>query len=452
MTDLTTGNIYKKFLLFGLPMVFTGLLSQAYNIVDTMIAGRYLGDMGLAAVGATSQVIQFLCAFFWGFDSGFGVYIACLYGSREYSKLRKNVYNITIILSAIEILLCGVMLLFSDGVLDLVNVDATIRKEAKTYFLIYVSGIALIVLNNTFSRVMNALGISAFPFFMSIISGVLNIVGNIISVTVLNIGVAGIALSSVLSATIVDVCYVFKIKSCFKAMNVSGERFNLDFKSFLSSLKFSLPSCLQQMSMYLASATMSPIINAIGSEATAGYSIAMRVYDINATVYQNSANTVSNYGAQCAGARKYEKIKKGLFVGFIQGVLFVTPFILACSLFARQVNGFFFPKGFSGLSLDYATMFSRLYLPFILFNLVNNLFHSFFRGVGAMRLLLLSSVIGSVFRISSGVLLGSIYGLQGVYIGWVISWIGEALFMVLIYLLKFRNTEMIRRAAEKNLR
>lgn len=451
MTDLTTGNIYKKFLLFGLPMVFTGLLSQAYTIVDTMIAGRYLGDTGLAAVGATAQVIQLLCAFFWGFDSGFGVYIACLYGSREYSKLRKDIYNIVITISIIEVLLSCIMVLFSDGVLNLVNVDSEIRKEAKIYFSTYVSGLALIVLNNTFSRIMNALGISAFPFFMSIIAGVLNIAGNIISVTVLDIGVVGIALSSVLSAAIVDVFYMFKINSCFKVMNISGEKVKFDFKVFLSLLKFSLPSCLQQMSMYLASATMAPIINAIGSEATAGYSLSLRVYDINATVYQNSANTVSNYGAQCAGAKKYEKIKKGLFAGFVQGVALVTPFIVICSVFAREINGFFFPKGFSGMSLEYAIMFSRFYLPFILFNLVNNLFHSFFRGVGAMRLLLLSSVMGSVFRITSGILLGSVYGLQGVYVGWVISWVGEALFMLVIYLLKFKNAEMIKRVAERNL-
>lgn len=451
MTDLTTGNIYKKFLLFGLPMVFSGLLSQAYGIVDTMIAGRYLGDNGLAAVGATSQVVSLISSVFWGFNSGFAIYIACLFGSREFSKLRKDIYSVTFVLAIIEIAISVAAVIFSDGILNLIKVAPEIRNDAKIYFCIYILGITPITFNNTFSKLMNSLGVSGYPFYMSLIAGIMNIIGNTLSVTVFRFGVAGIALSSVLASIAVDVCYILKLNGCFKEMGVFGEKISLKFKTFVFVLKFTLPSCLQQISMYIASVTMAPIINAIGSEATAGYSIAMRIYDINAGVYQNSSSTVSNYGAQCAGAKKYDKIRKGLFVGLFQGLLFVLPFIVVSVVFAEKINAIFFPNGFSGPALDYAITFSKYFLPFILFNLINNLFHSFFRGIGTMRLLLISTVVGSVFRIFFGIILGKAYGMNGVYIGWVISWIGEAVYMFIIYMLKFSSTEKIKRAAIKNL-
>ncbi len=452
MTDLTTGNIYKNFIRFGLPLIFSGLLSQAYNIVDTMIAGKFLGDDGLAAVGATAQVIAMISSLFWGFASGFSIHIACLFGSREFSKLRKDIINVIVIVSAFEILMCGIFLACCDGILNLINVDKEIYDETRRYFLVYMGGLLMITHNNVFFKILNGLGISSFQFYMSLTSGILNIVGNIVSVTVFDFGVTGIAASSVLSALVVDICYIFKIRSCFNEMGVARERNRIDFKTFFSIFKFSLPCCLQQMSMYIAAAAMSPIINGLGSEATSGYSIAMRVYDINACVYQNSSFTLSNYSAQCAGAGKYDKIKKGLFVGMLQGLTFVTPFIVCCAIFARPVNAFFYPDGFVGASLGYAIKFSRAVLPFIYFNFINNLFHSYFRGIGSLRLLLASTVIGSVLRIVSGLILGYYFGLDGVYAGLVISWIGEALFMLIIYLSRFRTTDMIRKTAINNLR
>lgn len=450
MTDLTTGNIYKKFLLFGLPMVFSGLLTQAYGVIDTIVAGRYLGDSGLAAVGATSQIISLISSLFWGFNSGFAIYIACLFGSKEFSKLRKDTYNVMFVIFVAEIVLSILVLLFSDVILDIVKVDPEIRESAKIYFCIYIAGITFITFNNTFAKLLHSLGISSYSFFMSLIAGILHTTGNIFSVTVLKLGVVGMGLSSVLAALVVDVFYLCKLNNCFKKMGVSGEKFSFGFKSFVSVFKFALPTCLQQTSMYFASAVMSPIINSIGSEATAGYSVAMRVYDINASVYQNSATVLSNYGAQCAGAKKYDKIKKGLFAGLFQGILLVTPFIIASVIFAQEINAVFFPDNFFGAALEFAVIFSKNFLPFVFFNLINNLFHNFFRGVGAMRLLLISTILGSVIRILFGFVLGNIYGLEGVYLGWVISWIGEALFMLIIYLLRFRNTELIKRAAEKN--
>lgn len=448
MNDLTQGNIYKKFILFAVPIVLSGLLSQAYQIIDTAIAGQFLGDVGLAQIGATTHVISVISSLSWGFSTGFSIYVARLFGGHDYKRLKEDVINavafVALVMGGIGI----ISAVFSDLLLDLVRVADEIRQGAKQYFCIYSVGLFAIVLNNTFSKILNALGISGFPFYMSIVSGLINVAGNILSVTVFDFGVMGIAAASVLAALVVDFLYLLKLFACFRKMGIAEQKHSFNLHAVRACIKYALPSMLQQSSMYIASFAMSPIVNAIGAQATAGYTVANRIFDINAGVYQNSSVTLSNHTAQCVGAGKFGRIRKGLFVAAIQGFAFVTPFILVCVLFARPVNAAFFPQGFSGAALDYAVLFSAVYLPFTLFNVINNLFHSFFRGVGAMRLLLISTVLGSGVRILAGAVLGGIMGMNGIYLGWVISWVAEALFMIVVYLIKYNTEEKIRKGVE----
>lgn len=450
MRDLTRGNIYKSFIVFAVPLILSGLLIQGYNIIDSMIAGKFLGENGLAAVGATSQAITLASSVFWGFGAGVGVYIAKAFGAGEYEKIKADIYNIMIISVAVIAFCAIVLALFCDGLLELLKVEVQIRKDAKTYFLIYILGLAFIVSNNTFMNIMNALGASSFPFFMSLISAVLNILGNILSVTVFKMGVAGIALSSVFAATVVDISYIFKLKDCYRKLGVKKGKINLSFSAFSHILRYAIPTSLQQTAMYLAAFLMSPIVNGIGASATAGYTVSLRVYHINSCIYEQSSKTVSNYAAQCVGAKEYKKIRKGLFVGLMQAMVFVLPMVLLCGFFATQIVSLFFPSGYKGEALNYAVLFARMYLPFILFNVINNLFHSFFRGIAAMRLLIIATVLGSVARIAASFVLAEMYGMSGIYMGWAISWIAEAVFLFFVYLFKFRNTGMIQRHAEKN--
>lgn len=443
MRDLTKGNIYISFILFAIPLVFSGILSQAYNMLDTVIAGKFLGESGLAAIGATSQAVTLASSVFWGFGAGFGIYVAKLFGAKDYHKIKSYIYNVLLIMTLIVLLFSMMIIIFSNIILKVLRVESDIWHDSRIYFNIYIAGLFAVILNNTFIHIMNAFGTSSFSFCMSLVSAVLNVSGNILSVVVLKLGVAGISLSSVLTALVVDVCFVFKLKSYFIRLGVVNERFKLSVAPFRHTLRFTLPTSLQQTAMYISAFAISPIVNGIGSAATASYTVIMRIYDINAGIYQNSSKTLGNYVAQCVGAGKYNKIRKSLFVGLVQAILLTLPVVLLCIIYAKPVNAFFFPKGYAGEALDYAVLFSRIYLPFILFNLINNLFHSFFRGVAAMRLLIIATVLGSVFRIAASLIFSYFLAMDGVYIGWVVSWIAEAVFMFAVYILKFRTTDMI---------
>ena len=427
MKDLTKGNIYKTFILFAIPLVLSGFLSQAYAIIDSIIAGKWLGPDGIAATGATGSLIQFISSVFWGYSAGFSIYIAVLFGAGNYERLKTTLYSNFVLITIASIFVSLIMIVFKDGIFDFLEVDSKIRRDSMIYFITYVAGLFSILLNNFFAVSLHAMGISGFSFRMALISSVLNIAGNIISVTLLDMGVFGIALSSVLSATVVNVFYIIKIKNCFSQMECDDD-FKLKFStlSIKRSISYAIPVTFQQLVMYMASFVISPLINGLGGAYTAAYAVSNRVYEINAGVYQNSAKTLSNYTAQCIGSKQYNLIEKGVKVGFIQSVVLVLPFVAVCAVFAIPICKAFFPAQYAGDGLRYSVLFSEIYLPFILFNVVNNLFHAFYRGIKNMKWLLITTTFGSLVRVIATFALAPEHGIYGVYAGWAISWVMEA--------------------------
>lgn len=420
-------------MLFAVPLILAGFLSQAYSIIDTLIAGKILSYNGLAAIGSTSAFIQFFSSVFWGYGVGFSIYAAHLFGEKNYKKLKSAIYlNYAAIIAVIVVL--SVAVIVSRGwIFNLLKIDETIRKDTSLYFCIYMAGIVFILMNSNFVYIMHALGSSTYPLIMSVISTLLHIVGNIAAVKYLNMGVGGIAVSTVLSAAIIDVLYILEIKKCFKQLGVDGYKVDFKFSKIRESFRYSLPTAMQQMLMYLSSVIISPMVNGIGTSASAAYAICLKIYDVNASVYQNSSKTLSNYTAQSLGAGKYENIRKGIKVGTLQGLLFSLPILIFSVIFAKQLCALFVPQGSTGDGYYMAVVFVRYFLPFIVLNLVNNLFHSFYRGVAAMKFLVIATFVGSVSRIAATYVCVKYLGMNGIYLGWVISWLIECIYTLTVY-------------------
>ncbi len=433
MKDLTQGNIYKTFFLFGLPLVLSGVLSQSYHIVDTIIAGKFLGDKGLASMGAVAPMITFVSSVFWGLGAGFGIYIARLFGRKEYGKIKQSVFSAYVCLFACCLLVGVVLTAGYQPIFRLLKIATVLKTEAFRYYAVYVLGLCFVVANTWGLLILTGFGVGSFPFYMSIVSAIVNVAGNLLCVAVLKTGVIGLAISTVASAVVVDVCYIFKFKRCFAEMGVGEEKVRFSFREVRASFPYAFPNCVQQSVMYLASMLLSPLVNGLGASASAGYAVVARVYDLNASVYQNSARSISNYSAQCAGRGEPEKIKKGVLVGLLQGIAFVLPFVLVCAILHKPVCALFFKADADVLTKEYAYLFCKRYLPWIVINLVCNLFHGLFRGVGATGHLFVSTALGACVRYVASALLIKPLGMEGFYLGWVVSWILEAVFVIVLF-------------------
>lgn len=433
MKDLTKGSIYQNFFRFAFPLVLAGALSQGYNLIDTVIAGKYIGDQGLAAIGATSGFITFSSAIFWGYGSGAAVRIASSFGAKQYKEIKSGIYH-CLLLTVLVVLLYGLIVIgLDDLILQGLQVDKAIYAEARIYLDIYMGGLFFVILSTNCVNIMNALGLSSFPFFMSLISAVLNIIGNIFSVVFLDLGVAGIGISTVASAFVVDVLYILKLRKCFGELQVRKEKISFDWNMIGILSRYGIPVSLQQLVMYVAGLVILPMVNVLGSGASAAYTVVLQLYNLNAGIYQNSAKTVCNYAAQCCGAGKTDALKKGIGCGLLQGIVFLMPLLLVCIFGAKAVCQLFFPENYVGVGLSYAILFAQFYLPFIVINLVNNLFHAFYRGIGAMNLLLIFTIIGVVSRIGFSMVLVRSYEMEGIYLGWVLSWVTEAVLTMACY-------------------
>ena len=433
MKNLTEGNIYKNFLIFAIPLILSGVLSQGFNLVNSAIAGKYLGEIGRAATGSTAGFIAFVSSLLWGYCTGVALKTAIHFGSKEYERLSQNFFSSLIFITSACLLLSLLCIIFKDLILDFLKVDPTIRYRASNYFLIYISSLVLFILNVFFVKFFQALGMSLFPTVVSIATTAVGILLRILSIVVLKMNVEGIALAASVSALGANVVYMIKAMKCLKELGCKNLRPRFCKTEFQSTLRLALPVSLQQGVMYIATFLISPSINVLGKSATAAYSVSSQIFEINAAIYQNSAITVMNYTAQSVGAKKSDNLKRGVRVGFLQGCVFLIPILALTVILARPLCSIFFESGYAGESLDYSILFVRVYLPFVFMNVINNLFHNFFRGVKAVNLVLLFTALGSLSRIVATLLLAPLYGLEGVYAGWVISWGFEAILISITY-------------------
>ena len=432
MKDLTQGNIYKTFFFFALPLLLSGLLSQSYHIIDTAIAGKFLGEAGIAAISSSSSFITLISSVLWGFSAGASIYFGILFGAKKFSELKNAIFSSFTILVFTCLALSVAAVIFKNQIFTFLKVDPSLFTEASKYFCVYIIGITIIVSNNFFISVFNALGLSKYPFYMSLISAVTNVCGNIFTLTVLKTGVIGVAFSTVFSALLVDIVFIIKLSAIYKNLGITTKN-TFDKTGLPHVFSISIPVTFQQLIMYAVGVFISPSVNALGPSTTAAFSVANHVYEVCASMYQNSSKTVSTYSAQCIGAKKFGNLKKGVFAGFVQATLILLPIVLLIRYFARPICLFFFEDGYTGDALSYSVDFAKNYLVFVFLNIINNLFHSFWRGVTAKGNLLAGTIVGSVSRTALTLILIPIYEIKGVWIAWVLSWAIEAILNLILY-------------------
>ena len=438
MKKLTEGNIYKTFFLFALPLVFSGLLTQIYNLINTIIAGRFLGEAGLAAIGATSPYITFVSSFFIGYEAAFAIYIARLFGNGKHQKMCRGVSVHLVIDASVALLITLFTLIFRNQILDLLNVEDAIRKETLSYLMIYISGMVLITMNHNATVLLATLGDTSFSFFMSLISTVINIAGNLLSVTVFHLGVAGLAATSILAAGIGGSGNLIRVLTDLRKLPPDEARLPFSLTETREALSYTIPTVLQQNAIYFVGLLLAPMLNATGSTVIASYVVTSKILDIFNNLSSSSSRTVSNYASQVLGeqheqAHKLKMLKRGLWVGFLQNVLFIVVFLIPCLLVPSFIANIFFTDGSAPESVDLTVLFIRVFLPGILIYTFDGLFHAFFRGLKTMKLLIGTTLFSSVSRILISLPLTAKFGINGFYAGMILAWAAEAVILLIIY-------------------
>ena len=433
MRDLTQGSIHKNFLIFSIPIIISSVLSSAFGIINTSIAGLFLGAKGLAATSASSSYFTIIYAIFFGFAYGMAVYMGNLFGAKEFGRLKKIMVTTFYFVIASTLLVGGISLFLWRPIFAFLKIEDAILADSLTYYRLMCIHICLAMLNHFFVTACNAIGETRFPLAMSILSSSLTIGGNFLAVGVFDFGVLGIGISNLFAGIVVSLLYAIRFRGYFREMGVHKLKVVPRLRYFTVLIPFSIPNIIQQGSMYLASLLMAPVRNGLGYAVMAASSIASQIAGICSTIYYASAKTSANYIAQCVGAKKYDNIRKAVGVAFSQGCLFFFPILAFFLLCPDLLCGLFIDKAADPQTWDYTKMYINFVLPFIVCNMTCGIFHSVFRGIKANKHLVIASSVCSAAQILVAYTATPAFGIYGLYASTAAGWFCEAIYVLIIF-------------------
>lgn len=310
--DLTKGPVTSSMLLFALPMIVGNLLQQCYNIADTLIVGRFLGQNALAAVGTSFSLMTFLTSILLGMCMGSGALFSMRFGQRNETALRESVCASFVFIAAASVVLTAVSFACLDALRSFLRVPAEAWGDMRSYLFVIFWGIPATFLYNYFASYLRAVGNSVVPLVFLADSAVLNIGLDLLFVITLDRGVAGAAEATVISQYLSGIgIAVFALVKCAPLRAVVNVRC-LRKKCIGEVCSFSLLTCVQQSVMNLGILMVQGLVNSFGTVTMAAFAAAVKIDAFAYMPVQDFGNAFSTFIAQNYGAKNTERIRSGL--------------------------------------------------------------------------------------------------------------------------------------------
>ena len=415
----------KALLLFSLPIILGNLFQQTYTMADSAIVGRFVGEQALAAVGASYSLTNiFICVAFGG-GIGASVIVSRYFGAGQYRSMKLAVYTAFLAFLGISVLLGGLGLAASGEIMLLLNTPADVMDMAVEYLNIYFLGLPFLFMYNVLSSMFNALGKSRIPLYFLIFSSLFNIVLDVISVTWLNMGVAGVAWATLIAQGISAVLSFIVFMRLMRQLSKEPSGI-FDRTELLSMTKIALPSILQQSTVSIGMMLVQSVVNSFGSQALAGFSAGMRIESICVVPMSGVGSAISSYTAQNIGAGSEERVVKGYHAAIQMVIAFAIILCAALQLFHKPLIELFL--GDDGTAAALST--GQDYLKFIgwFFCLIGFKMAAdgLLRGAGDMTMFTIANLVNLFIRVVVAMTMAPIYGIHMVWvavpIGWFVNW------------------------------
>ena len=339
--DLTVGNPSAVLWKFCLPLFGSIIFQQLYNIADSWVAGRFIGQNALAAVGNSYEITLIFLAFAFGCNMGCSVLVSQLFGAKDYRRMKTAVSTAMLTSGAVCLCLMLLGLLGCNGLLGLLNTPQEVFADSKLYLDIYVWGLPFVFFYNIATGIFSALGDSKTPFVFLAVSSVSNIGVDILLVKAFEMGVAGVAWATFLCQGVSCALAVLVVMRRLKKIPAEG-RTSLFSGNLLKRFAIiAVPSTLQQSFISIGNIVIQGVINGFGTDVMAGYSAAVKLNNLVITSFTTLGNGISNYAAQNLGAGKLDRVKAGFSAGLKLVWSLCVPLALLYFFCGRTLMGFF---------------------------------------------------------------------------------------------------------------
>lgn len=333
MKNMTEGKPYKLILAFMIPVLFGGLFQNFYNIVDSMIVGRYIGVEALASVGSTTYLIFFVNGWIMGMTSGFAIMISQRYGAKDEKGLKHYVAMSVWLCVIMSVVLTIVLLIFNEKLLRLVNTPADIFGMTKGYVTIMFAGIPVTIVYNMLSAIARALGDSKTPLYFLIISSVLNVGLDLLFVAVLYIGVEGAALATVLAQCVAAVLCLFYVWKKYEIIHFQKEHTHWNGQSVWKLMQMGVPMGLQFSITAIGGLIVQSSLNMLGATYIAAYSAANKIQNVILQAFPSLGSAIATYVGQNYGAGRVDRIKRGVRTSVILCGMYSVLIMVAAYFF-----------------------------------------------------------------------------------------------------------------------
>lgn len=421
--DLTQGSIPRGLLGFALPLILGNLLQQLYNLADTWVVGRFIGEGALAAVGSSYTLMTFLTSILLGLCMGSSVYFSIQYGRQDPDRLRNGIFQSFLLIGGLTLLLNLTVYLALDGILVLLQIPPDILGLTKEYLQWIFAGMVATFLYNFFANLLRSVGDSATPLVFLGISVVLNIVLDILFVVPLGMGVRGAAMATVIAQFIAGLGLFLYTWFTFPALRVQKRHRYWDRAALKNLLNLSLFTCLQQSVMNFGILMVQGLVNSFGTAVMAAFAVAVKIDTIAYMPVQDFGNAFSTFVAQNYGAEKRDRIRTGTHWAVFWVVLFCLVIGgLVCLLAPRLMAAFV--GGDAAEVIAIGTGYLRIEAAFYLGIGILFLLYGYFRAVNRPAVSVVLTICSLGTRVLLAYTLSALpaLGVNGIWIAIPIGW------------------------------
>lgn len=424
--DLTTGKIMPILVNFTVPLVLGNLFQLTYNAVDSIIVGHFVGKEALAAVGICNPVSTLMILFLNGLCMGASILMGIQYGAKDYETLHRQISTTLLSGAVFSFFLTLVCVIFAVPILLLLQVDPSIMSMTVQYLRIIFLGLMFTFLYNFFSSTLRALGDSASPLYFLIISAILNIFGDLFFVIVLKAGSNGCAISTVLSEALCCLFCIIYIQKKVPILRLGKKWLVFDARLLKKTIAYGWASAMQQATVQMGKIAIQALVNTMGVSVAAAFAVVNRIDDFAITPEQNIAHAMTALMAQNKGAGKNDRMREGFRCGMILELVYGAAVMLICLGFARPLMSLFVKdEEVIGHGVVYLHLIAVIYiLP-----AVTNALQGFFRGIGDLKVTLMSSFTNMTVRVIAAapmVLLWN-FGIEALPYSYLAGWIAMLL-------------------------
>lgn len=430
--DLTVGKPESVLWKFCLPLFASIIFQQLYNIADSLVAGKFIGENALAAVGNSYEITLIFIAFAFGCNIGCSVIVSQFFGAKDYKNMKTSVYT-AMISTAV---LCAVLMLFGvlfcGNLLKLIKTPSAILNDSKLYLDIYIYGLPFMFFYNMATGIFSALGDSKTPFIFLVVSSVTNIFVDIIFVKAFNMGIAGVAWATFICQGISAVLAVIVVFLRLSKIKVLQRCPVFSFIILVKLLKIAIPSILQQSFISIGNIIIQSVINEFGAGTIAGYSAAVKLNNLVITSFTTLANGISNFTAQNLGAGKSERIRDGFKAGLKMVWIISVPLVLLYFFAGKQLLYLFLDNP-TNTAIHTGIMFLCILSPFYFVVSAKLVADGILRGAGLMSRFMITTFTDLILRVVLAIILSKQFGSTGIWCAWPIGWSIATTLSVIFY-------------------